>query len=80
MAEGIPKTVYVTYVGPESYFVHSGRSREAKVNPYRFIPNTPVKITNEEDVKFFWSRRDRTSHFKVTKKKPKADPKDEEVA
>ena len=67
-----PKHIWVTYVGPESFFTHTGRSRNAKIHPYRFIPKHPVKITEPEDVEFFWKKRDRMRHFRVTQKKPSA--------
>jgi len=79
MSEKIPKALYVTYVGPESYVLHAGRSHAAKINPYRFIPNHPIRIIEKDDVEFFWKSRKKMNHFLVGSKKPKVKVLEEET-
>ena len=49
----LPKLIYVTYVGSEQQFMHTGRSRAARREPFRFQKDIPYAITEPEDVKFF---------------------------
>ncbi len=68
----LPKLIYVTYLGPSNQFMHTGRSRSARREPFRFQKDLPYAITKAEDVKFFIQKCkvDKGFPFKVEEMTP----------
>lgn len=61
--DALPKVIYVTYTGGDNQYMHSGRSRAARRNPFRFVKGTPIAVTEPEDIKFFMNEN--SSSFSV---------------
>jgi hypothetical protein len=56
--DALPKRIYVTYTGSENQFMHTGRSRAARRNPFHFQKGIPFEITQPEDIKFFMKQKE----------------------
>ena len=69
--ENLPDEIIVTYVGEDSFRLHSGRSIHAKRDPFRFERGKPVRIVRIQktpekgivkdyspDIKFFLQKKD----------------------
>ena len=70
MDDNLPDEIVVTYVGEESFMLHTGRSIHAKRDPFRFERGKPVHIQRirktpkgvvkdySADIKFFLQKKD----------------------
>lgn len=61
----LPKLIHVTYNGDENQFMHNGRSKLAKKNPFRFQKGKDkyIAMNQPEDIKYFLSQQ--AEYFKV---------------
>lgn len=49
----LPKLIHVTYTGDINQFMHNGRSKSAKKNPFRFQKDKYIAMNQPEDIKYF---------------------------
>lgn len=61
--DSLPDLIHVTYVGDKNQFMHTGRSRAARANPFHFQRGIAIAISQKEDIKYFTNHA--AAYFKV---------------